>query len=236
MELFSYIFFLGIVYISFSLIWGFFWLLFKLLTLSGSGNRLESYILKGLNLYFLSSLTAMKALDYMSGKDMDIVSQRAYLITGAVVLYLYLYGKMERGRFKMQVSGSFRNIRVTHKLKGEEWLIPLALLLYSFSMLYPQILDNRINNWFYQSIGDLYNAPIIGWIIGFVGILFLIGMIFNGLAATGRLFQRIADLISGKPPRNGGSGGFSSGSSETFSDFEVVEEDEDNEEKKKLKD
>ncbi|MFN3916337.1 MAG: hypothetical protein ACK4K0_01235 [Flavobacteriales bacterium] len=225
MELFSYVFFLGIVYISFSLIWGFFWLIFKLLTLPSVGNRLEGYILKAINFYFLASLTAMKALDYMNNRELDNTGKKAYLITGAIVLYLYLYGKMQRNKFRLQVSGNFSNIKISNKLKGEEWLIPLALLLYSFSMLYPQILDNSVNTWFYNSINDLYNAPVIGWIIGLVGIFFLIGMIFNGLAATGRLFQRIGDIFGGKPPKN------NDGNKDHFSDFEIIEEDEEDETK-----
>ena len=96
MDYLKYIFYLGIVYIVFSMIWFF---IAKIPSILLSANRKETvwegYILKTIQYYFIASLTMLKATEYMYSVN-ETKPDPAYYVVGCIILYLYLYGKLER--------------------------------------------------------------------------------------------------------------------------------------------
>jgi hypothetical protein len=201
MEILSYIFFLGIIYIVFSIIWFFIALLPKY-AFGNKENNLQNtilnYTIKAVQFYFLASLTAIKALEFID-EQTDPNQRPLYIVIGGIVLYLYLAGKIERSKMMSQLRSNLGNSNSSIASKYEPHLIGLTLISYAISFSYPQLIQNSVNQWFLVSIDDFYNTVIIGWIIGIIGFFFLISMVLKGVNATGFLFQTILALLTGKP-------------------------------------
>jgi hypothetical protein len=201
MEILSYIFFLGIIYIVFSIIWFFIALLPKY-AFGNKENNLQNtilnYTIKAAQFYFLAALTAIKALEFIN-ENIESNQGPLYIIIGGIVLYLYLAGKIERSKMMSQLRSNLGNSNSSNVSKYEPHLIGLTLILYAISFNYLPLIQNPINQWFLESINDFYHTIIIGWIIGIIGFFFLISMIFKGINATGFLFQTIVALLTGKP-------------------------------------
>jgi hypothetical protein len=201
-EILSYIFFLGIIYIVFSIIWFFIALLPKY-ALGNKENIIQNtilnYTIKAAQFYFLAALTAIKALEAIK-ENVGTNQGPLYIIIGGIVLYLYLAGKIERSKMMSQLRSNLGNTNSSNISKYEPHLIGLTLILYAISFNYLPLIENPINQWFLESINDFYNTVIIGWIIGLIGFFFLISMIFKGINATGFLFQTIVALLTGKTP------------------------------------
>ena len=201
MEILSYIFFLGIIYIVFSIIWFFVALLPKY-ALGNKHNNLQNtilnYTIKAAQFYFLASLTAIKALEAIQ-ENIETNQGPLYIIIGGIVLYLYLAGKIERSKVMSQLRANLGNTNSSNVSNYEPHLIGLTLIFYAISFNHLPLIQNPINLWFLESINDFYNTVIIGWIIGIIGFFFLISMIFKGINATGFLFQTIVALLTGKP-------------------------------------
>lgn len=201
MEILRYVFFLGIIYIVFSIIWFFIALLPKYIlgANSNGGNRLLDYLIKGAQYYFLASLTAIEALEFVSKENIDTNNAPLFVIIGGIILYLYLAGKAERSQVMFEFKSNMGGISLKRPLKYEHHFVGLTLIFYALSFNYSFLIDNSLNRWFLENINDFYNTIIIGWIIGFIGFFFLLSMIFKGIGFLGFTIQVIINLLTGKP-------------------------------------
>lgn len=216
MELIRYIFFLGIVFIIFSMVWGFFMILYRLLTGIQQRNSIERYIFKIANMYLLVSLSAMQTQEYLMRPD----SPKVFItVLGLLVLYSYLTGRLERKRFVMQIN-NMKIDREELNMKFESFIIIASLVYFSFCITNPVIMENPVNNWFYLTVKDIYATPVIGWIIGFIGIFFLLFMLIKSFMVTTGFVANFMDRISGNK-RNDDDGNNNDG----FTDYEIIEDD-----------
>lgn len=218
-----YIFQTGIIYIVFSLIWAFFILLYNMLMGFNSNNGWQTLLIKGIKMYFLISLVAIFTNSYMY-----MPQQSAPLIAtvGLLTLYSYLVGRLQQQRMILQVNNRMGNFTKAPAVDMRtELLLVVAGLVYFTICLYNKELPvNKANMWFYRTVTDIYDTPVIGWIIGFFGILFLISILLRAVLATVMLLQRFQNFMSGRgnndrnDPNNGGGG-----NSDGYSDYEIVE-------------
>ncbi|MFT5600279.1 MAG: hypothetical protein ACI9N1_000513 [Flavobacteriales bacterium] len=207
MDYLKYIFYLGIVYVVFSMIWFF---IAKIPNLILSSNRQETlwegYILKTVQYYFIASLTILKASEYMISVD-NSSNDVIYFLVGGIILYLYLYGKYERVKqfagikagISMMRGKPVSNISPEQQNKYTPHLIGITIIFYIIALKYPELVVNKINIWFLSSINDFYNIIIIGFILAIIGFFFMISMVSKGITATGELFQQLVALLTGKP-------------------------------------
>jgi hypothetical protein len=207
MNYFHYIFYLGIVYVVFSLIWFFIAQLPKYLLRGGRADQpWESYLLKSIQYYFIASLTLLKATEFVEAKSIEGEKEIYFYIVGAVILYLYLLGKFERSKqwvfmragISMMKTGNMDTPKVT-SLKYEPHLIGLIVLFYLTALQYPITVSHSLNFWFLESINDFYDTIIIKWILGIIGFIFMLGMIIKGISTTGELVQTVVGVLTGKP-------------------------------------
>lgn len=233
MDYFRYIFYLGIVYVVFSLIWFFIAQALKFLLKAGKEEQpWQGYALKVIQYYFLASLTLMKASEFIENKPQLANNAVVLYLLGAVILYLYLYGKYERAKqfsgisstISMMRGGKVKKLSVAQKTKYVPHIIGVTVIFYLVSLQLPALVTNPVNTWFLVNINDFYDTILIKWILGIIGFFFMLGMIVKGLSATGELFQQVIGLITGKPyvkkePKNpfknmgnfGNMGGFGNG-------------------------
>ena len=201
MEILYYIFFLGIIYIVFSLIWFLLATLPKMILSRANSSEIENYIFKTLQYYFIGSLTFLSSVKFINDPRNTINNEHSsvFILVGGFVLLLYLTGKMERNKMIFQFKSFVSKTRNDGVLKYEPHLIGLTMVLYAISIGNPLLVDNAINSWFLDNILEFYHTPIIGWIIKFIGFFFLITIIFRGISTIRNLFQNIYSLFSGKP-------------------------------------
>ena len=127
-------------------------------------NTILNYTIKAAQFYFLASLTAIKALDFILKENIDTKQGPLYIVIGGIVLYLYLAGKIERNKMMSQLRSNLGNSNSSNVSKYEPHLIGLTLILYAVSFSYLPLIQNPINEWFLESINDFYDTVIIGWI------------------------------------------------------------------------
>ncbi len=198
MEIVKFVFFLGIVYIVFSIIWFLLATIPKMLFKQTSSKNIESYILKTLQYYFIGSLTSLASKNFIEN-NIKAESGPLYIVTGGVVLFLYLAGKMERNKMLFKFKSVITKNFSTTILKYEPHLIGFTMVLYALSIGVPNLVNNPINSWFLESIHNFYDTPIIGWIIGFAGVFFLMTIVFRGVNAVKKILLHINSLVTGKP-------------------------------------
>ena len=138
MEILKYIFFLGIIYIVFSIIWFFIALLPKYILGNKENNTqniILNYIIKAAQFYFLASLTAIKALDFIT-KEKG-AGQVALLIANMEALSKYAVTR-GAGFFEMAKGKSSSAFMITISVSLISALLIIAVALYLIlSMLHP---------------------------------------------------------------------------------------------------
>lgn len=216
----NYIFKIGIIYIVFSLVWAFFLLLYNMLT-GFSRNSWQTFIIKCVKTYFLISLVAIFTITYMR-----VPNQSAPLIAtvGLLTLYSYLVGRLEQQRMMIQINNRMGKMGDTAppNMRLELLLIVVGLVYFTACLYNYNLPYNNANKWFYQTVMDIYDTPVIGWIIGFFGILFLLATLFRAVIGTMIFMQRLQQLLSGKR-NNGNDRNDQNNNQDGYSDYEVIE-------------
>lgn len=211
----KFAFLLGIVFISFNLIW----FLFKSLltmTLGKTGNT-EKYILRVSQSYFLASVSALATVNYCK----SLPSNTVLVITGSVVLFLYLINKIEQRKRRIQFSMQFNREFVSFDsatLKFDLIIAFTTVAFYLFSVYNPILLENGLNNWLFAKINWLSNAFFIGSIINIIGVFFIISIFVRGLHSFQTIFSQFSGMINGNNSNNNND-------NEGFTDFEIVEDE-----------
>ena len=211
----KFAFLLGIVFISFNLIWFLFTSLLKM-TLGETGN-IEKYILRVSQSYFLASVSALSTINYAKSYE----SSTFLIIAGAVVLFLYLISKIEQRKKMMQFSMQLNRQYVgfnSSTLKFDIIIAFTTLAFYLFAVNNPILVDIGINNWLFEQINWLSNAFFIGWIINIIGVFFIVSIFVRGLNSFQTIFKEFSELINGKKE-------YSYDENEGYTDFEIVEDE-----------
>ncbi len=210
----SFAFFLGVVFITFNFLWSLF--TFVLGAFIGEVGKTEKYILRITQAYFLASMTALATIDFGNEHQSRVI---ILLATGIVTLFLYLISKIEQRKnmiqFNLQLNR--KEIRFSkNNLKYDVLIACLTVSFYGFSVFYLPMVDNVANQWFFETIQNLYATPIIGWIIGFIGIFFIISIFIKGIVAVQLVFDQVGNLFGSNTPKD----------DDDFVDYEEVEDDE----------
>lgn len=218
MEILEFIFRLGIIFIVFSLVWGFFNLLFRLAIGLRPLHPVEDYTIKTIHLYVLTSISAMQTSAFLT----DGMPKVAIVIFGILTLFFYLTGRLERNRMSIRVNNRMFSANAKEPdLRIEMLLIFAGLFYYSLCITNENIVNNNLNLWFFTVVNDLYDTPFLKWIFGFFGILFLVNIIFRSFV----FFTNLANTLLGNKRNNNGDGPDSSNDPGDFTDYEIVEDD-----------
>lgn len=220
----NYIFQIGIIYIVFSLIWAFFLFLYNMLTGFGGNKGWQTFAIKCIKTYFLVSLVAIFTISYMS-----VPKHSAPLIAtvGLLTLYSYMMGRLQQQRMIIQINNRMGNFAKAPNvdMRAELLLIVAGLVYFTMCLYNHQLPVNKANLWFFGAVHDIYDTPVIGWVIGFFGILFLVATLLRAALATVMLIQRFQDFISGnnKGNNNRNDRNDRNNNNDGYSDYEVVE-------------
>ncbi len=216
MELFSIIFRLGVVFAIFGFIWGIFELAMTLLRGGRPVQLFEIYFLKSVKYLLLADVTFLFCLD----RSNDELSYYNLGVT-AIILFVYFMGNLQKQQNK-QLLQNFMGRQVQSadtgfNLTAEIIVIGLGIILFCTFYFFPDFAKNPLSIWFHESILDIEDTPIIGFIFKVIGFFFLISMIF-------KMINGFFYLLSGKPFVRASSRftAFSKKDKDEFDDFEEI--------------
>lgn len=180
MELLRFVFFLGVIYITFDGLWNFFlWAAKQIFGLDKREGWLY-YISKGLSLYVLVTLTAITTQNNLALTESQF-SNFLYPAIGLIVLYFYVTASMQRSKMKAKLNMDVQTIK---RMRYDGLFLFGALVLYSLSLFFEQLRDTQITNWFFDTIASIYDVLLFRVIIGFLAFFFLINILIKSIFAT----------------------------------------------------
>ncbi len=211
MEVLKFIFVLGIIFSIFGFIWGLIMIALRMLRPpENKSGQSEVYILRIIKYFLLVSVTANYILTYQSGDDET--SGVGHVVIGAIVLALYLLGKLQNRTMISQLAKNAmfgRFYTPPLDIKVERFLLLGSVIYFVSCLLLPWMVDNVVIIWFTESIVSIYEATIIGWVFKIIAFFFLISIIFRAANVIGSLLN--GDSIM-SAPNSGGTFNFHQGS------------------------
>ena len=123
-------------------------------------------------------------------------------------------------QFNVQLNKDYVSFNSSN-LKYDIIIAILTVVFYIYAVYYPKCTHNLLNDWLYESINSLYGAFFIGWIIGIIGVFFIISIFIKGFISFQLIYKQFSEMVHGnKAPKYDEDG---------YTEFEIVEEDKDNE-------
>lgn len=191
MELLNFIFRLGVVFAIFGFIWGLINLGIRLLTIGRQRQVTEIYILKAVQYLLLVDVTFLVCYNNeITG--LDYTSQ---LVFGSIILSMYFIGKLQSGQnrqmmFKVYTNGMMQG-DFGFNLKAEIAVITLAIATFVLFWFRPEFAVNPISSWFHDSILNIEDTPIFGFIFKVIGFFFLLSILL-------KVVNSVMMLLSGR--------------------------------------
>jgi hypothetical protein len=162
------------------------------------GKQAEVYVLRIVKYFLLVSVTANYILAYQteSGEKGSV----SHIVIGAIVLALYLLGKLQNRTMVSQLAknamfGRFYSPPLD--IKVERFLLLGSVVYFVACLLLPWMVDNFVINWFTESVVSIYEAAIIGWIFKIIAFFFLITIIMRAANVIGALLNGESILSKG---------------------------------------
>lgn len=217
MELFEFIFRLGIVFAIFGFIWGLIEIGIRLLTIGRQRQVAEVYILKAVKYFFLVDVTFLVCAQ-QSFKGFDATSQ---LIFGTIILLMYFVGKLQNSQRKQVMFQMVaNNTPLTQKvfnMRAEIGVISFAMISFVLFWFFPIYAENPLSLWFREAITNISDTPIFGFIFKVIGFFFLINIIM-------KMTRAFFLIISGEAFKKQNNAGNNDNKSDNRTDFDSYEE------------
>jgi hypothetical protein len=239
MEILQFIFLLGINIVIFEFIWGLLNIFASVILGSIKVKYPQiDYILRIIKYFLLVAVTA-RFVYLTSESEVLIHSEKTKIIISSIVLGLYLIGKLQKremfAQFSMINNQTLKGFVTYFDPKIERILVIGAMLLFVGFLIYPQIVNRSVVNWFTNSIIDLSSAFFFGFIFKVIAFFFIISIFNRGANIIGLLIQ--GKSIQQEKPKNPFSnfnGRFNSNQSEPkppltdddeFTDYEEIDDE-----------
>lgn len=185
MNIFQFLFYLGIINIIFGFVWK--WVfalpaafLFALLNFDYGMRAVKIF-----GSYLLVSLTALLTLAAL-GNNPSGLALIFYPLFGAFVLFMAYASNNYEARKEANATMDWQMMQTLEKNSGFEAILMFGVvILFVVTLFIPSIAINELNEWLFRVIDWISNLPIIGWLIGIGGVFFLLNIIFHGLLAMG---------------------------------------------------
>jgi hypothetical protein len=198
MKILEFIFHLGVVFAVFGFLWWIFTALLSLLRGGRTRTSIEVYSLKLVNYFFLVSVTARFSADDrfgLRGSD-DLTG----MVIGGMVLLMFLLGKVQKKEQQIEMLKTFQHVSpLNARMKPvfnrnlEILMLFVALGFYGLFTFLPETAYNPVTNWFVDSIVNIVDTPVFGFIFKVIGFFFLLGVLF-------RFIGGILSLLGLRPP------------------------------------
>lgn len=188
MELINFIFRLGVVFAIFGFIWGILQIGYNLLRAGSKKSIGEDYLIKTVKYFFLVDVTSIFCFD-------NELNMNQLIIT-ALILLTYFIGKLQNQQNKIvmfqMIANGIPKQEVKFDLKTEVVVIIISIGFFIGFIFFPQYTQNPVSVWFHDSIINIENTPIFGFIFKVIGFIFIINLFF-------KMLNGFSQIITGKP-------------------------------------
>ena len=196
-ELLNFIFRLGVLFAIYGFLWGLIELAVSILSAGRKRSVAEVYVIRALKYFFLVDVTFLFCIQGESS-SMVIVNQ---LIMAGIILFTYFIGKFQNNQNKMMM---FRMMgpglpqqSSAFNARAELFVIGFAILAFVGFNFYPHLASNPLSLWFHESIVNIEDTPVFGFIfkvIGFFYMLSLLSKMISGLTflISGNAFRQVS--------------------------------------------
>lgn len=189
MDLLNLIFRLGVVIAIFGFLFGLFEIGLSILRGVRPKSNVEEYLIKGIKYLFLVNVSFLFCYD-ISGAQLSMYNG----ILTALILTIYFIGKIESQQKKMVMFQMMGNAMFQQKkafnIKAEIFIIVLAMAVFGALFFFPELASNSASLWFHESIVDIQDTPVFGFIFKVIGFFFMLTILV-------RLFSSFTFLLSG---------------------------------------
>ncbi len=158
----------------------------------------------------------------MNGNTSGLVEVNQVLFAG-IILLTYFMGKLQQNQnrqlfFKVAGRGIPSMERANNfNMRLEVIVIVLSLAIFGMFWFYPSLSQNPVSLWFFDSIVNIEDTPVFGFIFKVIGFFFLLSLIFKMINAF--------NYLLGGGRRNNGPTNSGGGSQidDQFDDYEEVD-------------
>jgi len=186
MDFLSFTFRIGVILAIYGFLWWFINMALKILRRGKRKQLIESYSIKLVRYAFLADVIFLFSRDQSNSE----LTLNNFMVAG-LILMIYFVGKIQ----SKQHQNSFLNIRGGDNTAGvqnllssikpifdirfEVGVVVLSMLLYVGFYFAPDWSVNPISNWFLDSILNIEETPVFGFIFKVVGFFFLLSVLFK---------------------------------------------------------
>lgn len=197
MEIFEYIFYIGVINIVFSAGWKLLATLVSNLINDIGINKDASFLFfKTVGYYILVSLVALVTIQHMEATYQ--IAAMAYAITGTFVIYATIASNLERNRFRAVMNYERKRIQV---MRYDGYLLMACIVLFIGTLIQPAIADIQPLHWLLSTIDRIFNTVVLKWIIGFFAFFYMINIIFRGIKFSDEVFAIIFNRKKQSPDK-----------------------------------
>lgn len=188
MNVFQFIFYIGIIHIIFEILWRFVFIMpmlfiFDLIKINHSYMH---YVFRGLRVlgsYFLVSLTGILTLSSLSINP-SVMKIVFYPLIGSFILLLAYTSHYHEIIKEIRNSASMElSMSLSRDLDLEGMLMFLVVIFYIFTLIFPSAINNNFNLWLYKSVFLIFDIPVVGGFIGLMGVFYMIKSLSHGFFA-----------------------------------------------------
>ena len=198
MGIFQFLIFLGIINIVFGFIWKWVFVLPSAILFTAIKFDRGMLLVKAFGAYLLISLTALATL--LALQDVEGGWQLLFFpIVGAFVLFMGFASNAYEQRKQARMNYDYHMMA---QIERDSWfdivLMFGSLVLFVLILFIPIISANPLNKWLFNVIWWAYELPVIGWLIGIGGVLFMISIIWYGLLMMLMLGGSVYSKVKGE--------------------------------------
>lgn len=201
MDLLDFIFRLGVLFAIYGFLWGLIEIALAILRAGSQRSIPEVYLIKALKYFFLADVTFLFCVERSETNNV-ILDQG---IIAGVILLMYFLGKLQQQQNQLRIFQMGFNgmpmMKQTFNIRAELSVISLALGIFILFWFYPHLAYNPLSQWFHESILNIENTPVFGFIFKVIGFFFMLSIIFKVVNAFTLLLSGAAFKTVNNEPK-----------------------------------
>jgi hypothetical protein len=195
MNILQFLFYLGVINIIFGFIWKWVFVLPTSILFTLINFNYGMRLVKVFGTYMLVSLMAILTLTAL-GESSSVLTLIFYPLIGGFILFMGFAGNSYEARKEAGASMDWEMLQRLDQESGFEAVLMLgAITSYLVMLFVPSIAINNLTIWLFNVIDWAFNLPIIGWLIGIVGVMLLLSIIFQGVIISGVIISGLLDNL-----------------------------------------
>lgn len=215
MDLLDFIFRLGVLFAIYGFLWGLIEIALSILRAGTQRSIPEVYLIKALKYFFLADVTFLFCVERVGEQGINMDQG----IVAGIVLLMYFLGKLQQQQNQLRIfQMGFNGLPMMKQLfniRAELAVISLAMGIFILFWFQPQMAYNPLSQWFHESILNIEDTPVFGFIFKVIGFFFMLSIIF-------KVINAFTFILSGAAFNKGGDNTNTTRKDDDFDDYEEI--------------